>query len=201
MRIRSRELKEKIRKFAEKFYSENLRAPSMREIAEEFDINKSTAYRYLVDMDREGMLDYKSRERMIGTARISKTQRDLVCVPTVGFIPCGAPEEEEEYIEEYVMLPRAIVGEGEFFLLRASGNSMIEAGINNGSLVLIRRQVTAMPGQIVAALCDGKESTLKRLETKDGRLVLHPENHEMEDIVPERIEIQGVAVYVMNKLE
>lgn len=78
-------------------------------------------------------------------------------------------------------------------MLRAKGNSMVDAGINKGDLVVLRRQTTADDGEIVAALIDG-EATLKRLFHRDGKIVLHPENKRMKDIVLDSCDVQGVLV-------
>ena len=90
-----------------------------------------------------------------------------------------------------------------FFLLRAKGDSMIDAGIDSGDLVLIRQQSTAEPGQIIVALVnDEEEATLKRYypEPEKRRIRLHPENESMEDIVVEHCTIQGVAVHILKKI-
>ena len=105
-------------------------------------------------------------------------------------------------IEEYVQLPTAIFGKGDFFLLRASGDSMIEAGIDDGDLVLVRHQDHADPGQIVVALIGEDEATLKRFypEPSKGIIRLHPENQVLDDIIVENCSIQGVAVHVVKAL-
>ena len=106
-------------------------------------------------------------------------------------------------IEKYVALPRTLLGSGEFFILRASGDSMVDAGIDSEDLVVIRRGFEAQPGKFVAALVD-KESTLKRLDyDKDGeRLVLYPENKDKNYPVirSNNFSIQGVAVHVLKVL-
>lgn len=120
-------------------------------------------------------------------------------VPLLGNVACGVPKFAEGNIEEYVRLPISLFGRGDFFLLRASGDSMIEAGIDDGDLVLIRQQDTADPGQIVVALMED-EATLKRFYPEPGRhrVRLHPENRRMKDIVVENCIIQGVAVKVLK---
>lgn len=132
----------------------------------------------------------------------TKNKAQTVRVPVLGQIACGIPKFAEEYIEEYIKLPVSLFGEGNFFILRAYGDSMIEAGINDGDMVVIRRQDTASPGQIVVALIDD-EATLKRYypEQKKRRVRLHPENKTMEDIIVPDCVIQGVAVKVLKDLE
>ena len=201
MRSKNVELMNGIRQYAGQFFIENRRSPSTSEIARHFGINKSTVYRYLMEMDDRGMLHYNGGDIVTDITR--KVQTEFVSMPVVGAIPCGSPEEEEANVEEYVTLPRSMFGDGNFYILKASGDSMVDAGIESGSMVVIKSQSTADPGQIVAAICDNK-STLKRLlyDQNRKRLVLHPENAEKgyEDIVPDIFGIQGVAVYVMKPL-
>ena len=119
----------------------------------------------------------------------------------VGSIPCGSPQYEEEHIEAYVSLPESIFGSGEFYILRASGNSMIEAGIDDGDLVVIKKQKTANEGDIVVALVDN-QNTLKRyyIDRKKRCVRLHPENSSMKDIYVKECIIQGVAHHVIKAL-
>ena len=118
----------------------------------------------------------------------------------VGSIGCGIPNLAEENIEEYVSLPRSMFGNGEFFILRANGESMIDAGIETGDLVVIRKQSCAEDGQIVVALVED-ETTLKRLYRENGKVRLHPENRDMDDIIVDDCIIQGVAVKVIKDLQ
>ena len=126
----------------------------------------------------------------------------LIHFPILGRIACGIPKFAEENIEEYVRLPVALFGKGNFFILRAYGDSMIEAGIDDGDLVLIRQQNYADEGQIVVALMED-DATLKRYypEPENQRIRLHPENSRMDDIYVDYCEIQGVAVKVLKDLE
>lgn len=134
------------------------RSPSTQEIASGTGLSPATVSRYLSRMREDGIIDY-SGHRNIVTKRNSAIETNAV--PVLGSVSCGIPKFAEENIEEYVKLPVSLFGKGDFFLLRASGNSMIEAGIDNGDLVLVRRQDYAAPGQIVVALME-EEATLKR---------------------------------------
>ena len=111
----------------------------------------------------------------------------------VGSIACGQPVDAVEQIEESVTLPRAIFGGGDLFILHTHGDSMIDIGIKHGDLVLIRKQNTAENGDIIVAMMNG-ETTLKRFYKRNGKVVLHPENKEMKDIIVKDCEIQGVLV-------
>lgn len=200
MRHMSPERMEKIKRFSEQFYQERYRKPHISEIASGTGLSKSTVHRYLTFMDEEGMIEY--HKDSIVTDIIQKTHTSITRAAGIsGVIPCGTPMEQCEVIEEYVPLPVAIFGEGDLFILRASGDSMIGAGIDSGDLVVVRRQEEASDGDIVAALVDNHESTLKTLRhDQDGRVLLHPENPEMEDIRPSYCTIQGVAVNVIKSL-
>lgn len=199
MRSKNPELMEKILKYAEQFYLDKGQSPTTSNIAKALNISKATAYRYLVEMDGKGMIDYDGQE--IQTAVTRKLNKEQTQTPIVGSVPCGSPQYEEENIEEYVPLPTAIFGKGDFFILRASGTSMIEAGIDDGDLVVVRKQSYADDGDIVVALVDN-QNTLKRFYKDEGqkKIVLHPENRRMKDIVVDECFIQGVACHIIKEI-
>ena len=130
MRHKSEELMKQIMDYAEQFQLLNHRSPYTSEIADALGIVKSTVYKYLVAMNDRGMLSYRNGE--IVTERTNKISLLTKPAAVLGSVSCGMPQLEEEYIEEYVSLPVSLFGEGEFFILRASGDSMIGAGINSG---------------------------------------------------------------------
>ena len=187
-----------IEKFINDFSDTNGYAPTMDEIADGTGYPKTTVHRYVTQMRENGTLEYNGHRSLTST----KTKTQSIRVPILGAIACGIPKFAEENIEEYVKLPVTIFGQGNFFILRAYGDSMIEAGIEDGDLVLIRQQNYAEEGQIVVALMDD-EATLKRYypEPQKHRIRLHPENSRMEDIFVARCGIQGVAVKVLKDLE
>ena len=176
-------------------------SPSTREIAAGTGLSLATVSRYLSYMRENGMIDYVG-QRNIVTQRKRMTSTGSNKVPLLGSVSCGFPKFAEGNIEEYVQLPTALFGKGDFFLLRASGDSMIEAGIDNGDLVLVKHQDHAEPGQIVVALIGDDEATLKRFypEPQNGIIRLHPENPALDDIIVENCSIQGIAVHVMKSL-
>ena len=188
-----------IRRCVEEYFDDYTRSPSMREISTITGISKSTVQRYLEIMERVGIIS--RTEDGIETPYISKTERQMVSVAKLGRIPCGPLDEKEEYIEGYVKLPASFVGKGKFFILTASGDSMIEAGIDDGDMIIIRQQETAKKGDIVVALANG-QSTLKRYfpDPSKKRVVLHPENSSMEDIIVDNCQVQGVAIKVIKTL-
>lgn len=199
MRRRNVELMNRIIEFTEQYYLENSSSPSVRTIADRFGIGVSTAYRYLLEMDERGLITYDGKR--ISNDRIEKLNSNsgVIRAAVVGSIACGIPNLAEENVEEYVSLPRSMFGDGEFFILRANGESMIDAGIETGDLVVIRKQACAEDGQIVVALVED-EATLKRLYRDKGKVRLHPENRAMDDIIVDDCIIQGVAVKVIKDL-
>ena len=171
----------------------------MAQIAENIGIARSTAYKYLIEMDHRGMISYDGKK--IRTEIIDHSNTKMIRAALLGNIACGLPNVAEENIEEYVSLPESLFGRGEFYILRARGESMIEAGIEDGDLVVIRKQSDANNGDIIVALVE-EEATLKRLyrDEENGRIILHPENKDMSDIVVDNCIIQGIAVKVIKDL-
>lgn len=200
-RVKDAELMKKISLYAQDFFLQMMRSPTTQEIGDHFGINKSTAFRYLKEMDKEGMLSYDGKS--IITKNIAMLQ-NLQSLPVCGVIPCGPPSDQYEATEDYISLPGSILGQGDFFALRASGDSMVDAGIQPGDIVIIKRAEEAPPEKIVAALVDGHASTLKRLkyDGETGRYYLHPENDEAgyPDIEADSFAIQGIAVEVLKRL-
>ena len=186
-----------IMEYIDDYYSKHCSSPSVRTIAAGVGTSKSTVQRYLVAMNEDGMLSYDGKELIID--KIRKTNKSTVNVAVVGSIACGITNLAEENIEEYVSLPKSMFGEGEFIILRANGESMVDAGIETGDLVVIRKQSCAEDGQIVVALVDD-EATLKRLYRDNEKIRLHPENKDMDDIIADDCIIQGVAVKVIKDI-
>lgn len=147
MRSKSPELMSEIKKYIEDYYLQNRQSPSTTKIAEAVGIARGTSYKYLVEMAQKNMIEYDGQEIRTNVTR--KYSGEQTQTPIVGSIPCGSPQYEEENIEEYVSLPTAIFGKGDFFILRASGQSMIEAGIDDGDLVVVKKQVEANEGDTV----------------------------------------------------
>ena len=199
MRSKSIELMNEIKKYIEEYYLQYRQSPSTTKIAEAVGIARGTAYKYLVEMSERNMIEYDGQE--ISTEVTRKYNKEQTQPPIVGSVPCGSPQYEEENIEEYVSLPTAIFGKGDFFILRASGQSMIEAGIDDGDLVVVRKQVEANEGDIVVALMDN-QNTLKRYyrDNANKKIILHPENKTMKDIIVDDCYIQGVACHIIKKI-
>ena len=135
--------------------------PSVRQIASGVGLAVGTVSKYLSYMRENGVLDYDGHRNI--TTRKSKGLMNMLYVPLLGSVSCGIPKFAEENIEEYVCLPESLFGRGEFFLLRARGDSMIGAGIEDGDLVLIRQQSTAEYNQM-AWLSRSSKTWIERKE-------------------------------------
>lgn len=174
--------------------------PTMPEIATGIGLSTGTICKYIAHMREQGIIEYDGGQRTITTKKGLADKSAFIYVPKLGRISCGIPKFAEENIEEYVKLPVSLFGRSDFFILEAYGDSMINAGIEEGDLVLVRQQSTADYNQIVAALIDD-EATLKRFRPQlDGTIRLHPENDRLEDIVVEASQcvIQGVVVKILK---
>lgn len=196
MRQKNKEYFSIIQSYIQQFFNSNGYAPTVREIESGTGISKSTVSRYLAELRENGFLN------QLGHRYTLSNGSNNMSVPLVGSIACGNLLYAEEHIEEYISLPVSLFGKGNFFILRADGDSMIEAGINDGDLILIRQANIANESQIIVALVDD-EATLKRYypEPEHRRIRLHPENPTMDDIYVDHLVIQGVAVKVLKDID
>ena len=203
MRSRDPELMKQIHDYIDEFYIDEEITPTTTEIALAFNISRSSAYRYLVYLSENNDIEYEKGE--IRTSRMDKINLGGSCAAIVGSIPCGEATSEEEYVEEYVKLPESLFGCGEFYILRARGDSMEDAGIYEKDLVVIQKQETANIGDIVVALTGDNENTLKRFGGLDeeGYAILEYQNEEAypgKIIRVRDLRVQGVAKHVIKSL-
>ncbi|CAN5826474.1 transcriptional repressor LexA [soil metagenome] len=132
------------------------------------------------------------------TARVQDDR--LREIPLLGRIAAGTPILAAEHVEEVMPLPVSLVGDGPVFLLEVKGDSMIDAGIHEGDLVAIHSQKEARDGEIVAALVDGEEATVKRLRRKDGKVVLESANPDYAPMIfSDGVELIGKVVSVLRR--
>ena len=200
MRTKDEDLARKIKNCIEEYYCQYGTSPTVRYIASQVGCGKSNISRYIDYLKEQGLLTIGDNGYETDITRATET--NMVAVPKLGYVPCGSLSEEYECIDGYVRLPASFVGNAKScFLLSANGNSMIDAGINNGDLVLVKQQENANYNDIVVALVDN-EVTLKRYrpDNDKGCIVLHPENRRMKDIVVDNCKIQGVAIKVIKDL-
>ena len=205
MRSKDPELMQRISSYIGDYYREHHKAPTTREIAAKEGISNASAYNYLVEMDRRGMLKYENGQ-IRDLPKINKTMTGYFSAPLVGSIRCGDPETEEEQVEMYISLPEALFGSGEYYLLRAVGDSLEDAGIQEGDLVLIDRSAPCEVGDIVVALDEHGENTLKRyggVDKESKQAVLEYANESVypgQRILVNRLTVQGVAKHVIHTL-
>lgn len=192
MRTLNEELLLRVEEYIKKYSQENGLSPSFRQIMHALKIpSLSGVQRYVLALERSGRI----RRTNLGNVEVPERLKpsEPTYIPLVGQIACGQPTLAEENIEETFAFPKTLFGNGKLFMLRAFGDSMIEAGIRQGDLIVLRQQNCAEDGDIVVALVDGK-NTLKRFYKKGKKIVLHPENKTMQDIIVDECEIQGVLV-------
>lgn len=205
MKTRNPELLDMIYEYVQKFIMKNKRIPSTSEIGAELGISKTTAYRYLMDLDQQGRISYNGKNRTIASDSISKYDTSSIQAAILGSIHCGEPQFEEENIESYVNLPSQIFGRDDCYILHANGESMIDAGIDDGDYVVIRKQWFARDGDIVVALVDG-ESTLKIYrKDENGVVYLQAANKKEPYLYPDiyahnSLYIQGVAIFIIKDI-
>lgn len=181
--------------------------PSVREIGEHIGLSSpSTVHSHLSSLVKAGFLRRdpakpRAIEVIDGTDTSGLSRDGVRDVPLVGRIAAGSPILAEEQVEAVYPLPASIVGSGPMFMLEVRGESMIDAGILDGDMVVIRSQKEALDGEIVACLVEGEEATVKRLQRKDGMVILHSENPRFEPMVfTEGVEILGKVVAVFRSV-
>jgi len=193
MRRYDENLLEKLYQYIIEYQRDFGSSPSFRTIMRHFPNGFSSTAKvktHIGVLKDRGLIDSASNGSI---AMDDRLKAETTFAPLVGKIICGEPAEEIASIEENIALPKNMFGSGELFTLRTYGDSMTGFGINEGDYVVIRKQNTAHNGEVVVALVDGK-NTLKRLYHKGKKIILHPENEEMEDIIVKECDIQGVLV-------
>ena len=199
MRLSKKEKCEKILQYADSYYARYGKSPTIREIAQHASISCGSVHNYLWEMEDAGIIEYDSQT--ILTPQVRALRSGCIRVPIVGFVACGMPDSSDPLPDEYMDLPLDLLDKTkDLYLFYADGDSMIGAGIFDGDMVLIHKQEEAYPGKIVLAEVEGEGYTLKRYMRKGRRMVLHPENPEMEDIEPDFFKIRGVALKAIKDL-
>jgi len=183
--------------------------PSVREIGEAVGLSSpSTVHAHLAALQDKGYLQRDStKPRALKLALETSTgglieRRPVRHVPLLGDVAAGTGVLAAENVEETMPLPEDLIGQGDLFMLRVRGESMIEAGIFDGDLVVVRSQPDAENGDVVVAGIPGEEATVKTLMKKRGSVVLRPANATMEDLVftPDEVTIYGKVVTLLRRL-
>ena len=200
MRTKNPETMERIERFVDSFFDAHLRTPSMREIESGTGLSRQTASSYLRAMAEQGMLEYDGASIITEHIR-QRADVQTVSLPIIGRVAAGVLTAAEEVREGFVEVPLSVLGSSEYFALRVYGESMLRAGMYDGDLVVVRKAQTASVGQIVVAIDDEGQTTLKRLAHDGERYYLHPENPAFDDIYPNELRIQGVAELMFRDLK
>jgi repressor LexA len=184
--------------------------PTVREIGEAVGLRSpSTVHAHLAQLERAGLLrrdPTKPRALELADRRREEPapEPEIHRLPLVGQIAAGGPLLADENIEDYVAVPEPLSTGGEEFLLRVKGDSMIDAGILDGDIVVVERRQDARNGEIVVALAGDDESadeaTVKRFFRENGRIRLQPENDALEPIYAPYVQILGKVVGVFRKV-
>ncbi len=179
--------------------------PSVREICTKVGLSSpSTVHGYLARMEREGLIERDStKTRAIRVAReeehseFDKSEigsEEYIEVPVIGDVAAGMPILAQEQITDVFPLPARFAKKSEVFMLKVHGDSMINAGIFNGDLVIVSKKETAVNGEIVVALVNDSATVKTFYREQDGRIRLQPENDALEPIYPEQVAIIGKVV-------
>ena len=172
--------------------------PSVREICEKVNIKSTaTAYSYLEKLRAMGLLE-KSPMKKRAISIPNRLSNEKKSVPLVGVISAGSPIFAIENLEGYYTLPDEFDTGGTEFALRVKGDSMINAGIFDNDIIIVNQQNTANNGEIVVALIDDS-ATVKRFFKKKNKIILHPENDTMSDMIFDNVVILGVVKGLMRK--
>ena len=165
--------------------------PSVREICQAVGLKStSTVHAHLNHLERQGLIRRDStKPRALEV--LDGSQSRGRSVPLVGRVTAGQPILAVENIEEYLSLPQSVLGQGRMFALRVEGESMIDAGIMDGDIVVLRQQDTAENGEIVVAMTPDDEATVKRIFYEENRVRLQPENPTMQPIYVDTVTVLG----------
>lgn len=176
---------------------ENGFPPTVREICNEVGLRStSTVHGYLARLEELGVIkrDPSSSRAIEVTEDMSWRKKKIVPTPIVGSVRAGEPVLADERIETVLPLPAELIGNQMSFILTVRGDSMINAGIHEGDLLIVAQQNTAINGDIVVALVDGEDATVKRFYKEADYVRLQPENDAYEPILTKNVQILGKVV-------
>jgi len=186
--------------FIKTYRSKNDYAPSLEEIRRKFKLaSVSTAHYYISKLQDAGFLNKEHNQpRAVSTVEAKQT----VEIPILGAIAAGQPIEAIEIPDETITITRDEIGkQGKHYALRVQGSSMIDEGIFDGDIVVIRKQEVAENGQTVVAVIDDNQATLKKLYRENGKFRLQPANPTLFPIYRDEVEVRGVVVKIIRNLE
>ncbi len=206
MRSRDHELMVRIREYVEEYaLAHNGRAPSTTMIGKHFNMSRVSGYRYLRSMNELGMITYRDGQVVTDQIGGAASFREPLSAHYSEGITAGAPAEVEGAVDEYFAMPPLFVDgqKGRFFTLSVRGDSMVDAGIEEGDIVICRETKDVKPDDIVAAYIRGSGSTLKRFCIDDDGPFLWAENRSWsvdERMFGREFDIQGLAFKVLKNI-
>tara|TARA_Y200000002_G_C22536327_1_gene601981 strand:+ start:47 stop:667 length:621 start_codon:yes stop_codon:yes gene_type:complete len=199
---------EKLLQFINNFQLKSNVTPSFDEMKDGLGLkSKSGIHRILSALEERGYIKkLNNRARAIEVLKFpnNKTKysnNNSITIPILGKIAAGHPIEAITDNTNYIDIPQSLLGKGEYFLLEVEGDSMINAGIFDGDQVIIEKRNDAKNGEIVVALIDNNEATLKRIYKRGQQLALQPENPAFKTVIygPDRVQIQGILKQLFRK--
>ena len=199
---------EKLLQFINNFQLKSNVTPSFDEMKDGLGLkSKSGIHRILSALEERGYIKkLNNRARAIEVLKFpnNKTEHsnnNSITIPILGKIAAGHPIEAISDDTNYIDIPQSLLGKGEYFLLEVEGDSMINAGIFDGDQVIIEKRNDAKNGEIVVALIDNNEATLKRIYKRGQQLALQPENPAFKTVIygPDRVQIQGILKQLFRK--
>ena len=186
---------EEIFDFMQKFIAENGYSPTVREICEACDVKSTaTAFTYMNSLVERGLINKAGNRN-----RAVSLKQGVINVPLIGTVAAGQPIfATEDYDGVYSIPSNFFTGE-DLFMLNVHGDSMINIGMYEGDKIIVRKQESADNGDIVVALVDDS-ATVKRFFKRNGKIILHPENDDMEDFIFDDVRILGKVVGLMRNI-
>ena len=199
---------EKLLQFISDFQNKSNVTPSFDEMKDGLGLkSKSGIHRILSALEERSYIrKLNNRARAIEIIKFPNNKTEYsnsnsIPIPILGKIAAGHPIEAISDNTNYLDIPQSLLGKGEYFLLEVEGDSMINAGIFDGDQVIIEKRNDAKNGEIVVALIDNNEATLKRIYKRGQQLALQPENPDFKTVIygPDRVQIQGILKQLIRK--
>ena len=191
-----------IYKYIKEFLMKKGYPPSVREIGEKVGLSSSsTVHSYLHMLEADGKIHRDPTKPRAIELVGEKPWEHMLRVPLVGSVAAGVPITAEENVEEVFNVPSSLLGtQDDTFMLRVQGESMIKAGIYDGDLIFVKEQNTARNGEIVVALVENEEATVKRIFFEKDRVKLQPENDAMEPFYETNVIVLGKVIGVYRQM-
>lgn len=187
---------EEVFAFIQNFITDNGYAPSVREVCTACNIaSTATAHTIMNSLAERGLIKRSGGKKRRAVALNSNS----VTIPLIGTVAAGEPIFATQNYDGFYSVPNNFFSGDDLFMLNVQGSSMIKIGMYDGDKIVVQKQETADDGDIVVALVDDS-ATVKRLFRRDGKVILHPENDDMEDFVFDDVQIIGKVIGLMRNI-